>query len=660
MPTALTVTANAIRGLAIDAVEAANSGHPGLPLGAADVATVLWAKYLKFDPAAPDWPDRDRFILSAGHGSMLLYALLHLAGYDLPLDELKAFRQWGSRTAGHPEVHHTPGVETTTGPLGQGVANGVGMALAERVLAARYNRPGFEVVNHMTYVLASDGDLMEGISHEAAALAGHLGLGKLVVFWDDNGISIDGRTALAFTEDTRARFAAYGWQVLNALGHEDDDIEAAIAQALAEPDKPTLIACKTVIGFGSPNKAGTEHVHGSPLGTAEAVLTKQALGLAPEAFAIDPAAFEPLRAAAVRGADAHHSWQATFAAYAEAHPALAAEYQRVLAGDLPPDWATALPVFDPADKPIATRAASGKVLAAIVPMLPELLGGSADLTSSVNTKTPGVQAVRRSEFGGGYIHYGVREHAMGSLMNGMTLHGGLRPFGGTFLVFSDYMRPAIRMAALMQQPAVYVFTHDSIGLGEDGPTHQPIEHLAALRAMPNVTVFRPADANETAIGWQVALENKTGPTALILTRQGLPILPAEQVANARYGGYVLADAPDARAIVLATGSEVSIALAAQRQLAEAGVPVRVVSLPSFELFNAQPAEYRAAVLPDHITARVAIEAAATFGWAQYVGPQGRVLGLDHFGASAPYQRLYQEFGLTAEALVAAVRDVLGE
>lgn len=659
MPTALAVTANAIRGLAIDAVEAANSGHPGLPLGTADIAAVLWAKYLKFDPAAPTWPDRDRFILSAGHGSMLLYALLHLAGYDLPLDELKAFRQWGSRTAGHPEVHHTPGVETTTGPLGQGLANGVGMALAERVLAARYNRPGFEVVNHVTYVLASDGDLMEGISHEAAALAGHLGLGKLVVFWDDNGISIDGRTDLSFTEDTRARFMAYGWQVLNALGHDENDIEAAIAQALAEPDKPTLIACKTVIGFGSPNKAGTEHVHGSPLGATEAALTKQTLGLAPEPFAIDPAAFGPLQAAAARGADAHAAWQATFAAYAEAHPALAAEYQRVLAGELPPNWAATLPVFDPADKPIATRAASGKVLAAIVSTLPELLGGSADLTGSVNTKTPGAQAVTRADFGGGYIHYGVREHAMGSLMNGMTLHGGLRPFGGTFLVFSDYMRPAIRMAALMQQPAIYVFTHDSIGLGEDGPTHQPIEHLAALRAIPNVTVFRPADANETAIGWQVALENKTSPTALILTRQGLPILPAEQVANARSGGYILADSPSPRAILLATGSEVSIALAAHQQLAEAGIATRVVSLPSFELFNAQPAEYRDAVLPPHLTVRVAIEAATTFGWAQYVGPHGRTLGLDHFGASAPYQTLYREFGLTAEALVAAVRDLFG-
>ncbi len=651
-PSHLQAVVNSIRALAMDAVQKANSGHPGMPLGMADTAAVLWTRYLKFDPRHPQWPDRDRFVLSAGHGSMLLYALLHLSGYDLPLAELQNFRQWGSATPGHPEYGHTPGVETTTGPLGQGISTAVGMALAERWLAAKYNRPGFDVVDHMTYVIASDGDLMEGVSHEACALAGHWGLGKLIVLYDDNGISIDGSTSLAFTEDVLARFAAYGWHTLRVDGHDATAVSQAINLARAEKERPSLIACRTIIGYGSPNRAGTAKAHGEPLGAEELRLTKEALGLPQEPFWVDPRAHEALGTAGSHGARKREEWLEMLDAYASAYPDLAAEFWRVMAGELPAGWQeTPLPAFGSA---IATRAASGMVLNALATAVPELLGGSADLTGSNNTDLKGAADVQKGAFNGRYLRFGVREHGMGAIMNGLSLHGGVIPYGGTFLVFADYMRPAIRLAALMNQGVIYVFTHDSIGLGEDGPTHQPIEHLASLRAIPNLYVFRPADAWETAVGWRVALARRSGPTALALTRQKLPLLDREATQGAAQGGYVLADVDNPRAILIASGSEVHIALGAQKLLAEKGVAVRVVSLPCWELFQAQPQAYRDAVLPPAITNRVAIEAGVTLGWQQFVGAQGKIIGINHFGASAPYERIYQEFGLTAEAVATAV------
>ncbi len=651
-PSHLQAVVNSIRALAMDAVQKANSGHPGMPLGMADTAAVLWTRYLKFDPRHPQWPDRDRFVLSAGHGSMLLYALLHLSGYDLPLAELQNFRQWGSATPGHPEYGHTPGVETTTGPLGQGISTAVGMALAERWLAAKYNRPGFDVVDHMTYVIASDGDLMEGVSHEACALAGHWGLGKLIVLYDDNGISIDGSTSLAFTEDVLARFAAYGWHTLRVDGHDATAVSQAINLAHAEKERPSLIACRTIIGYGSPNRAGTAKAHGEPLGVEELRLTKEALGLPQEPFWVDPRAHEALGTAGSHGARKREEWLEMLDAYASAYPDLAAEFWRVMAGELPAGWQeTPLPAFGSA---IATRAASGMVLNALATAVPELLGGSADLTGSNNTDLKGAADVQKGAFNGRYLRFGVREHGMGAIMNGLSLHGGVIPYGGTFLVFADYMRPAIRLAALMNQGVIYVFTHDSIGLGEDGPTHQPIEHLASLRAIPNLYVFRPADAWETAVGWRVALARRSGPTALALTRQKLPLLDREATQGAAQGGYVLADVDNPRAILIASGSEVHIALGAQKLLAEKGVAARVVSLPCWELFQAQPQAYRDAVLPPAITNRVAIEAGVTLGWQQFVGAQGKIIGINHFGASAPYERIYQEFGLTAEAVATAV------
>ncbi len=651
-PSHLQAVVNSIRALAMDAVQKANSGHPGMPLGMADTAAVLWTRYLKFDPRHPQWPDRDRFVLSAGHGSMLLYALLHLSGYDLPLAELQNFRQWGSATPGHPEYGHTPGVETTTGPLGQGISTAVGMALAERWLAAKYNRPGFDVVDHMTYVIASDGDLMEGVSHEACALAGHWGLGKLIVLYDDNGISIDGSTSLAFTEDVLARFAAYGWHTLRVDGHDATAVSQAINLARAEKERPSLIACRTIIGYGSPNRAGTAKAHGEPLGVEELRLTKEALGLPQEPFWVDPRAHEALGTAGSHGARKREEWLEMLDAYASAYPDLAAEFWRVMAGELPAGWQeTPLPAFGSA---IATRAASGMVLNALATAVPELLGGSADLTGSNNTDLKGAADVQKGAFNGRYLRFGVREHGMGAIMNGLSLHGGVIPYGGTFLVFADYMRPAIRLAALMNQGVIYVFTHDSIGLGEDGPTHQPIEHLASLRAIPNLYVFRPADAWETAVGWRVALARRSGPTALALTRQKLPLLDREATQGAAQGGYVLADVDNPRAILIASGSEVHIALGAQKLLAEKGVAARVVSLPCWELFQAQPQAYRDAVLPPAITNRVAIEAGVTLGWQQFVGAQGKIIGINHFGASAPYERIYQEFGLTAEAVATAV------
>jgi len=591
---------------------------------------------------------------------MLLYGLLHLAGYDLPLAELQAFRQWGSRTPGHPEHGLTPGVETTTGPLGQGIGNAVGMALAERWLAARFNRPGFPVADHHTYVIASDGDMMEGVSHEACALAGHLGLGKLIVLWDDNHISIDGPTSLAFSEDVVARFAAYGWQACRVDGHDPEAVAAALRAARAEATRPSLIACRTHIGYPSPNRQDSEKAHGEPLGVEEVRLTKERLGWPPDAdFHIPGEAPELLRQAAAVGAARRAEWASLLARYAKAHPELASAFEAALTGELPQGWDRDLPSFS-SEKPLATRAASGAVIEALSARIPTLIGGSADLTPSNLTLPKGETSVTRDDFAGRYIRFGVREHGMGAILNGIALHGGLRPYGGTFLIFSDYMRPSIRLAALMELPVVYVFTHDSIGLGEDGPTHQPIDQLAGLRAIPNLHVIRPADAAETAVAWRLALERRSGPTALVLTRQALPVLdrgrytPAE---GASRGAYVLADAEDPQCLLVATGSEVAIALEAAGRLSADGLRVRVVSMPCCELFEAQPAAYRESVLPARIRCRVAVEAGATLGWGTYVGLDGAVVGLDRFGASAPCATLYRELGLTAEAVVEAVRGV---
>lgn len=654
------LTANTIRALAMDAVQAAESGHPGTPMGLADIAVVLWKRFLKHNPADPKWPDRDRFVLSAGHASMLLYSLLHLSGYDLPLQELKDFRQWGSHTPGHPENVETPGVETTTGPLGQGIGNALGMAIAERWLATHFNRPGFTVVDHYTYVIASDGDLMEGISHEMGALAGHLGLGKLIVFFDDNHITIDGSTDLAWSEDVSARFAAYGWHTQRIDGHDTEAVADALEAARAEAGRPSLIQARTHIGYGSPNKQDTASAHGEPLGEEEIRRTKQNLGWPAEAkFYVPEEACRYLYPE--EGQAQQEAWEGLLERYREVHPELAATFDAALAGELPPGWDDDLLHFAAGEK-LATRAASGKTLERIVPRIPWLIGGSGDLTGSNKTKTEGMEHLRADDFGGRYIHYGVREHIMGGVMSGMALHGGVRPYGGTFLIFSDYMRPTIRLAAMMRLPVVYVFTHDSIGLGEDGPTHQPVEHLPSLRAIPNLVSFRPADANEAAVGWQVALRRKDGPTALVLTRQKLPTLDRERYApagEAAQGAYVLGEAEDAEVVLIGTGSETHIALEAQRLLAEEGIAGRVVSMPSWELFAQQPAAYREKVLPPAIKARVAVEAAAPLGWERYVGDEGATVGLAWFGASAPYQEIYEHRGLTPEAVAQAARRVLG-
>lgn len=655
------LVANTIRTLAIDGVQKANSGHPGMPMGMADAAVVLWTKYLKFNPADPAWPDRDRFVLSAGHGSMLLYSLLYLTGYDLPLEQLKSFRQWGSHTPGHPERGEAPGVETTTGPLGQGISNAVGMALAERWLAAHFNRPGFEVVDHSTYVIASDGDLMEGVSHETCSLAGHLGLGKLIVLYDDNHISIDGPTTLSFDEDVLLRFDAYGWHTQRVDGHDPAAVGTALDAARAETGRPSIIACRTTIGFGSPNRAGTAKAHGEPLGVDEVRLTKERLGWPPDAqFYVPDEVLAYMRATGAHGGETEGEWRALMGRYAVAHPELAAEFQRSMANELPDGWDRDLPTFG-TEKAIATRQASGTVLNALSKRIPNLIGGSADLTPSNNTLPEGEKSVTRDDFSGRYIRFGVREHGMGSILNGLAAHGGLRPYGGTFLIFSDYMRPVIRLASMMGLPVVYVFTHDSIGLGEDGPTHQPIEQLASLRAIPNLVVFRPADANETRLGWQVALKRANHPTALILTRQALPVLDRAQVApaeNAERGGYVLLDADNPQVILIGAGSEVEIALGAHKLLAEQGIRARVVSMPSTELFDMQPQAYRDSVLPPSVRARVAVEAAVPMSWWPYVGLDGAVVGLNHFGASAPYKTIYKEFGLTPEKVAEAARGVL--
>lgn len=660
------VAIDTLKTLAMDAVEKANSGHPGMPMGAAPMAHVLWTRHLSYDPSDAAWPDRDRFLLSAGHGSMLLYGLLHLAGFGLSIDDLKDFRQWGSLTPGHPEYGHTIGVETTTGPLGAGSSNAVGMAMAEAFLGATFNRPGHTIVDHYTYALVSDGDLMEGVGSEAASLAGHLRLGKLVFLYDDNSISIEGSTDLTFTEDVAKRFEAYGWQVITVSNGEDiDAIDAALQAARADTERPTLIRVRTVIAAGSPNKAGTASSHGSPLGAEEVKLTKEALGWPADVSFAVPAVVKDLYAArAAQGAAARANWQERMVAYRQAYPDLAAQWERALAGKLPEGWQEALPTFEPGEK-IATRAASGKVLNALAQLLPTLIGGSADLAPSNNTYLKGFDDFEPGQYAGRNLRFGVREHGMGGILNGMSLHGGLFVYGGTFFVFSDYMRPAIRLAALAHIPVIYVLTHDSIGLGEDGPTHQPIEHLASLRAMPNLTLIRPSDAAETAVAWAVALERHDGPTALVLTRQNLPVLDRSLLGPAeglRRGGYVVKDSQgdEPQAIIIATGSEVAIALEAEALLAPEGVNVRVVALPSWELFAQQDDAYRQRVLPAAVTARLAVEAGSSFGWERYVGRQGRVVGIDHFGASAPAEVLYREFGLTAENVAAQVRAVLAD
>jgi transketolase len=660
MPTDLDqLCVNTIRTLVMDGVQKANSGHPGLPMGMADVAFVLWTRFLKHNPADATWPDRDRFVLSAGHGSMLLYSLLHLTGYDLPLEQLQQFRQWGSHTPGHPEYGDTPGVETTTGPLGQGFANGVGMALAERLLAAHFNRSGLEIVDHYTYAIVSDGDLMEGISHEAASLAGHLGLGKLIYLYDDNHITIEGNTELAFSEDVHGRFEAYGWHVLAVDGHDRAAVDDAIRQAQAEANRPSLIICRTHIAYGSPNKHDTAKAHGEPLGVDEVRLTKEAMGWPLDAqFFVPAEVLARFRTALDRGADAQDEWAALFARYKEAHPVLAAEWQRRVAGELPPGWEEALPHFEPEDGPIATRAAGGKIMAALATVLPELVGGSADLHPSTKTYLSAYPAVGKGKYAGRNLHFGIREHAMGSIMSGMALHGSLRPYGSTFFVFSDYMRPSIRLAALMRLPVIYVFTHDSIFVGEDGPTHQPVEQLASLRVIPGLTVIRPADANETVAAWRTIVEHLDGPVALLLTRHKLPILEQANAAGVARGAYVIADVPEPQLILIASGSEVIVALEAQDLLAEEGIAARVISMPSWELFEAQPQTYRDAVLPPELTARVAVEAAVPLGWERYVGSQGKIVGIARFGASAPYKKLAEEFGFTAENVAAQARACL--
>ena len=656
-----TLSINTLRMLAVDAVQKAASGHPGMPMGAAPMAYVLWTDILKHNPGNPDWPDRDRFVLSAGHGSMLLYALLFLTGYDLSLDDLKNFRQWGSRTPGHPEVHMTPGVETTTGPLGQGIANAVGMAMAEEHLAARFNRSGFPLVDHYTYAIAGDGDLMEGISSEACSLAGHLGLGKLIVLYDDNHISIEGPTELAFTEDRMERFDAYEWHTQRVPdGNDTAAIRGAIENARQEIDRPSIIAVRTHIGFGSPNKQDTSAAHGSPLGEEEVRLTKKNLGWPTDrSFYVPDEVMRHFRKCLQKGSALEGKWKDIFAAYERKFPEMSAQWRQMWSADLPPGWEEALPELSGED--LASRAASGKVINALAPVLPRLLGGSADLAPSNNTLIKDEGSFSRENRLGRNFHFGVREHGMGAIANGMALHGALHPYIGTFLIFSDYMKPAIRLASLEKCPVTYIFTHDSIGLGEDGPTHQPIEQLAALRSIPGLIDLRPADASETAEAWKVALEAE-GPAALILTRQKLKSIdraaapPAREIAK---GAYVLSDpSEEPRAIIFASGSEVGPALEAVELLGKTGIPVRLVNVASFELFGRQPEAYREGVLLPGITARLAVEAASPFGWERFVGMGGRIIGINRFGASAPGKVNMEKFGFTADNIAGAVKELL--
>jgi len=656
---------NTIRFLAVDAVEKAHSGHPGAPMGAAPVAYILWDRFLKFNPRNPDWPDRDRFVLSAGHASMLLYALLFLTGYDLALEEIKQFRQWGSKTPGHPEHGQAPGVEVTTGPLGQGFANGVGMALAERWLACKFNKPGHEVIDHYAYGLVSDGDMEEGVSSEAASLAGTLALGKLIYFYDCNDISIEGPTDLAFRENVALRFEAYGWQVIGPIdGNDLSSIETAVRQAQAEANRPSLIICRTIIGCGSPQE-GTAKVHGEPLGEEAVRIAKERLGWPQEpAFYLPDDVLAHMRKAIERGRAAEEEWLRRREAYAAAYPDLAAQLRLQLSGELPTGWEEGLEgLFPPGSKPIATRSASGKVLNLLAKKIPALFGGSADLAPSTKTLIEGEGDFGPEDHRGRNLHFGVREHAMGAIASGIARHGGLIPYTGTFLIFSDYMRPPMRLAAMMGIRVIYLFTHDSIGLGEDGPTHQPVEQLMNLRAIPNLTVIRPADAAETAEAWRAALLNRKGPTALILTRQDLPLLDRTKYAPAeglRRGGYILWQSSKGipEMILIATGSEVHPALEAGEKLAAEGVKVRVVSLPSWELFDRQPEDYRRTVLPQEVRARVAIEAGQKLGWEHYVGLEGAVVGMERFGASAPYKVNFEKFGFTAENVIRVAKALL--
>jgi len=661
-----TVLANAIRALSMDAVQAANSGHPGMPMGMADIATVLWREYLAHNPDNPGWENRDRFVLSNGHGSMLAYALLHLSGYDLTLDDLKQFRQLGSRTPGHPEVGDTPGIETTTGPLGQGLANAVGMALAEHLLARRFNRPDIPIIDHYTYVFCGDGCLMEGISHECCSLAGRLGLGKLVLFYDDNGISIDGEVDGWFRDDTAQRFAAYGWQVQDGVdGHDDASIRKAIDAARAATDKPSLICCKTVIGKGAPGKQGSAAAHGAPLGDTEIQAARAELGWNHPPFVIPDEVYAAWNATAA-GREREHRWQSLLQAYVSQYPSEAEELQRRWAGELPADFnaiAQAAIAKTQADGvAMATRKASQMALEALAPSLPELIGGSADLAGSNNTIWSGSVDVNEDTAESNYVYFGVREFAMTAIANGLALHGGFIPYGATFLVFSDYARNALRMSALMGIGAIQVYTHDSIGLGEDGPTHQPVEHLASLRLIPELDLWRPCDAVESLVAWQQALLRRDGPTALVFTRQSLPqqARNAAQMTAIERGGYVLLDCEDhsPEAIFVATGSEVELAVQAAKQLGSKGVAVRVVSMPCVARFDAQPSAYRDAVLPPQVTARVCIEAGVTEGWHRFAGPAGRVIGLDRFGASAPAEDLFKTLGFTPENVVAAMQSCL--
>ena len=654
--------ANSIRALAMDAVQAANSGHPGMPMGMAEIAVALWNRHLRHNPANPAWADRDRFVLSNGHGSMLLYAVLHLTGYELPMAELKRFRQLHSMTPGHPERGMTPGVETTTGPLGQGIANAVGMALAERILAAQFNRPGFEIVDHHTYVFLGDGCMMEGISHEACSLAGTLGLGKLIALYDDNGISIDGHVEGWFSDDTPRRFEAYGWHVIPRVdGHDVDAVDAAIRASRSVTDRPSLICCKTIIGKGSPNKADSHDAHGAPLGAKEIAATREAIGWTSPPFEL-PQAIRTAWDARERGATLEQSWNAKFGAYEHRHPELAAQYRRRLNGDLPASWnaetQALVQKINAKAETVATRKASQNAIEGLAPLLPELVGGSADLAGSNLTLWSRSRAIGR-DHAGNYVHFGVREFGMSAIMNGMALHGGIIPYGATFLTFSDYARNALRMASLMKLRCVFVFTHDSIGLGEDGPTHQSIEHIASLRLIPNLDVWRPSDTVESAAAWIAAIERTDGPAALIFSRQNVAFQErdASTIANIRRGGYVLRDAPEARAVIIATGSEVPLALTAQAHLAAQGIPVRVVSMPSTSVFDRQESAYRESVLPRGMP-RVAVEAGVTDGWRKYVGLDGAIVGIDRFGESAPGPQLFEFFGLTADRVTGVVKSIL--
>ncbi len=657
--------ANAIRALSMDAVQKANTGHPGAPMGMADIAEVLWTGYLKYNPANPNWADRDRFVLSNGHGSMLIYSLLHLTGFDLSMEDIKDFRQLHSKTPGHPEYGYTPGVETTTGPLGQGLANAVGMAVAEKLMAARFNKQGHQVVDHRTWCFVGDGCLMEGISHEACSLAGTLGLGKLNVVYDDNGISIDGEIEGWFTDDTPARFEAYGWHVVRDVdGHDPDAIAAAFDAALVETSRPSIICCKTTIGKGSPNKEGTESCHGAPLGADEITLTREALGWSHDPFVVPDDVYAHWDARSA-GAEAEAAWQSSFDAYKGDCAELAEEFVRRMAGELPAEFLSGVDDFIAQcvanESDAASRKASQQVIAAIAPTLPELLGGSADLAGSNLTLWPGAVGADASDAEGNYIYYGVREFAMAAMMNGITLHGGFIPYGGTFLIFMEYARNAVRMAALMRQHAIYVFTHDSVGLGEDGPTHQPVEQLTAMRSTPNLDTWRPCDAVESAIAWKQAILRTDGPSALVFSRQTLPhqVGAAERVSDVTRGGYVLREEQgELEAIIIATGSEVALATDAAEKLSAAGRGVRVVSMPCAEVFQRQDVEYRESVLPSHLLARVAVEASHQDWWYKYVGLDGRVVGMNSFGESAPGPVLMKEFGFTVENVIEAVEDVI--